>query len=397
MPLGRAVLRTKVLVKRERLPPEVQNSSPAGTSTTRSPEIDPTSLLRTLAENAGSDLHIIVGQPPVIRVDGELRRLEGKPLTPDETALIAQAIIPPDRRDLLMSQKEVDFAHSLAGVGRFRVNVFRQRGSISIVLRRVRVGSPSIDELGLPPVVLDLASAPRGLVLVTGPTGTGKTTTLAAMIDHINSTKPVHILTIEDPIEVLHPHRTASINQREIGVDTDSYIQAMRAAMRQDPDVIFIGEMRDTETVSAALAAAETGHLVLSTLHTTDAVETVNRIVDFFPPFQQHQVRITLASVLRGVICQRLVSRLGGGRVPVTEIMVNNGRVAERIMDPLITSEIREIIEEGKFYGMQTFESSLLRLVQNELVSVENALDAASNPHDMSLLLQQAGISVPAA
>jgi twitching motility protein PilT len=338
-----------------------------------------------------------VGQPPVIRVDGELRRLEGKPLTPDETALIAQAIIPPDRRDLLMSQKEVDFAHSLAGVGRFRVNVFRQRGSISIVLRRVRVGSPSIDELGLPPVVLDLASAPRGLVLVTGPTGTGKTTTLAAMIDHINSTKPVHILTIEDPIEVLHPHRTASINQREIGVDTDSYIQAMRAAMRQDPDVIFIGEMRDTETVSAALAAAETGHLVLSTLHTTDAVETVNRIVDFFPPFQQHQVRITLASVLRGVICQRLVSRQGGGRVPVTEIMVNNGRVAERIMDPQITSEIHEIIEEGKFYGMQTFESSLLRLVQNELVSVENALDAASNPHDLGLLLQQAGIVVPAA
>jgi twitching motility protein PilT len=330
-------------------------------------------------------------------VDGELRRLEGKPLTPDDTALIAQAIIPPDRRDLLMSQKEVDFAHSLAGVGRFRVNVFRQRGSISIVLRRVRVGSPSIDELGLPPVVLDLASASRGLVLVTGPTGTGKTTTLAAMIDHINSTKPVHILTIEDPIEVLHPHRTASINQREIGVDTDSYIQAMRAAMRQDPDVIFIGEMRDTETVSAALAAAETGHLVLSTLHTTDAVETVNRIVDFFPPFQQHQVRITLASVLRGVICQRLVSRLGGGRVPVTEIMVNNGRVAERIMDPQLTSEIREIIEEGRFYGMQTFESSLLRLVQNELVSVENALDAASNPHDLGLLLQQAGIGVPAA
>ena len=181
-------------------------------------------------------------------------------------------------------------------------------------------------------VIRDLAAQPRGLVLVTGPTGAGKTTTLAAMIDHINNTKPVHILTIEDPIEVLHPHRVACINQREIGVDTDSYVTAMRAAMRQDPDVILIGEMRDTETVFAALTAAETGHLVLSTLHTTDAVETVNRIVDFFPPFQQHQVRVTLSSVLRGVICQRLVARIGGGRVPVCEIMVNNGRVADRII-----------------------------------------------------------------
>jgi twitching motility protein PilT len=265
------------------------------------------------------------------------------------------------------------------------------------VLRRIRVGSASIDELGLPQVVLDLASAPRGLVLVTGPTGTGKTTTLAAMIDHINATKPVHILTIEDPIEVLHPHKMASINQREIGVDTDSYIVAMRAAMRQDPDVILIGEMRDTETVFAALAAAETGHLVLSTLHTTDAVETVNRIVDFFPPFQQHQVRVTLASVLRGVVCQRLVARVGGGRVPVCETLVNNGRVAERIMSPETTEEIHEIIDEGGFYGMQTFETSLLHLVQRGLVSIEDALEAASNSHDMNLLLQQAGLAVAAA
>jgi twitching motility protein PilT len=358
--------------------------------------IDPASLLRTLAENAGSDLHLIVGQPPVIRVDGQLRRIAGKPLTPDDTALIAQAIIPPERRSLLMSQKEVDFAHSLAGVGRFRVNVFRQRGSISIVLRRVRVGSGSFDELGLPPVVSDLATASRGLVLVTGPTGTGKTTTLAAMIDYINENKAVHILTIEDPIEVLHPHRKASINQREIGVDTDGYVPAMRAAMRQDPDVILIGEMRDTETVFAALSAAETGHLVLSTLHTTDAVETVNRIVDFFPPFQQHQVRVTLSSVLRGVVCQRLVSRIGGGRIPVCEILVNNGRVAERIMDSDTTQDIRQIIDEGGFYGMQTFETSLLHLVQRGLVSIENALEASSNPHDMNLLLQQAGLAVGA-
>jgi len=358
--------------------------------------LDPTSLLRMLAESGGSDLHLIVGQPPVIRVDGQLRRLEGKPLAPDDTALIAQAIIPADRRDLLMQQKEVDFAHTLAGVGRFRVNVFRQRGSISIVLRRVRIGSASFDDLGIPPVVRELASAPRGLVLVTGPTGSGKTTTLAAMIDHINSTKAVHVLTIEDPIEVLHPHRKASINQREIGVDTDSYVAAMRAAMRQDPDVILIGEMRDTETVFAALAAAETGHLVLSTLHTTDAVETINRIVDFFPPFQQHQVRVTISSVLRGVICQRLAPRVGGGRVPVCEVMVNNGRVADRIIDPTLTAEIHQIIEDGEFYGMQTFEASLLGLVRKGLVSTEDALEAASNPHDLGLLLQQAGITVGA-
>jgi twitching motility protein PilT len=358
--------------------------------------VDPSSLLRTLAENAGSDLHLIVGQPPVIRVDGQLRRIAGKPLTPDDTTLIAQAIIPPERRSLLMTQKEVDFAHSIAGIGRFRVNVFRQRGSMSIVLRRVRVGSSSFEELGLPSVVTELASAPRGLVLVTGPTGTGKTTTLASIIDYINANKAVHILTIEDPIEVLHPHRLACINQREIGVDTDSYVQAMRAAMRQDPDVILIGEMRDTETVFAALSAAETGHLVLSTLHTTDAVETVNRIVDFFPPFQQHQVRVTLASVLRGVICQRLVARVGGGRVPVCEVMVNNGRVAERIMDSNTTQDIRQIIAEGEFYGMQTFESSLLELVQRGLVSIENALEASTNPHDMNLRLQQAGLAVAA-
>jgi twitching motility protein PilT len=358
--------------------------------------VDPSSLLRTLAENAGSDLHLIVGQPPVIRVDGQLRRIAGKPLTPDDTTLIAQAIIPPERRNLLMTQKEVDFAHSIAGIGRFRVNVFRQRGSMSIVLRRVRVGSATFEELGLPSVVTELAAAPRGLVLVTGPTGTGKTTTLASIIDYINTNKAVHILTIEDPIEVLHPHRRSSINQREIGVDTDSYVQAMRAAMRQDPDVILIGEMRDTETVFAALSAAETGHLVLSTLHTTDAVETVNRIVDFFPPFQQHQVRVTLASVLRGVICQRLVSRLGGGRVPVCEVLVNNGRVAERIMDPNTTQDIRQVIAEGEFYGMQTFETSLLDLVQRGLVSVENALEASSNPHDMGLRLQQAGLAVAA-
>ena len=354
------------------------------------------SLLEAVADNGASDLHLIVGAPPVMRIDGQLVRVDGPPLRPSDTVAVAAAITPPDRQHLLESLKELDFAHSIPGGGRFRVNVFRQRGSISVVMRRVRLGGAAFDELGLPPVVRQLAEAPRGLVLVTGPTGAGKTTTLAAMIEHINKTKALHILTIEDPIEVLHPHRKASINQRELGVDVDSYAAAMRAAMRQDPDVILIGEMRDADTVAAALAAGETGHLVLSTLHTVDAVETVNRIVDFFPPFQQHQARVTLASVLRGVICQRLVARVGGGRVPVLEVLVNTGRVADRIVDPDTTSEIREIIGESAFYGMQTFDASLVSLVRQGLVAPEEALEAASNPHDMSLAMEQAGMPVSA-
>jgi twitching motility protein PilT len=356
--------------------------------------LDLTALLQKLAESYGSDLHLTVGSPPVMRVDGELHRLEGKPLTPEDTRLIADAITPTDRRERLEQRKEADFAHSLAGVGRFRVNVFHQRGSVALVLRRVRVGSASYEELALPGVVGQLADAPRGLVLVTGPTGSGKTTTLAAMIDQINATKRVHILTVEDPIEVLHRHRQASVSQREVGVDTDSYVDAMRAAMRQDPDVILIGEMRDSETVAAALAAAETGHFVLSTLHTTDSVETINRVVDFFPPFQQHQVRVTLASVLRGVVCQRLVRKLGGGRIPIIEVMVNNGRIAERILDSTRTHEIAAIVAEGEFYGMQTFDQSLLSHIRKNLVSIDDAMESATSPHDLSLMLEQAGVRV---
>jgi len=256
------------------------------------------------------------------------------------------------------------------------------------------VGSPTFDELGLPPAVKDLADLPRGLILVTGPTGSGKTTTLACMIEHINTTKPCHILTIEEPIEVVHSDKVATINQREIGMDTESYAKAMRSAVRQDPDVILIGEMRDPDTVFAALAAGETGHLVLSTLHTTDAVETVNRIVDFFPPYQQHQVRVTLASVLRGIMCQRLVPRKDGGRVPAIEVMVNNGRIADRIVDSRRTPEITDIIAEGGFYGMQTFDQHLLQLVKDDVVSVEDAMIASSKPHDFTLMLEQAGIAV---
>jgi twitching motility protein PilT len=359
--------------------------------------IDIEELLRHLVEADGSDLHLKVGSPPTIRVDGSLRRVGDVALTPEETARVAGFIMPPDRRAAMLDQREADFAYSLPGVGRFRVNAFRQRGSASIVMRRVRIGSPSFDELGLPAVIRDLADMARGLVLVTGPTGSGKTTTLAAMIDHINTTKPLHILTIEDPIEVLHPDRVSNVNQREVGVDTDDYVVAMRAAMREDPDVILIGEMRDQETVAAALAAAETGHLVLSTLHTIDATETINRIVDFFPPYQQHQVRVTLAGVLRGVICQRLVVRTGGGRIPAMEIMVSNGRIAERILNPETMSDITQIIAQGTYYGMQTFDQSLLRLVQMGIVSIPDAMEASSKPHDFSLMLEQAGLRTAAA
>jgi twitching motility protein PilT len=352
-------------------------------------------MLRIVADWHGSDLHLKAGSPPLIRVDGVLHRMEQEPpLDGHDTEEIALGIMPPDRRDDFQNRNEADFAYGVAGVGRFRVNVFRQRGSVSLVLRMVRVGSPTFDDLGLPAVVQRLAEEPRGLVLVTGPTGTGKTTTIGSMVDHINQTRACHIVTIEDPIEVVHPDRTASINQREVGVDTDSFIGAMRAVMRQDPDVIFIGEMRDAETVQAALAAAETGHLVLSTLHTINAAETVNRIVDFFPPYQQQQVRVTLAGALRGIICQRLVPRIGGGRVPALEVMVNNGRTAERILDPLRTSEIEEVVRESGFYGMQTFDQSLHTLVTRGLVSVEDAMDTASNRHDFELMLQQSGVPI---
>jgi twitching motility protein PilT len=358
--------------------------------------VDLTSLLRILAEEGGSDLHLKVGAPPTIRVDGLLRRLPGNQLTGVDTTTAAHEILPADRREKLERQNEADFAYSVSGVGRFRVNVFRQRGSVSLVFRWVRVGSPGFDDLGLPPVVRQLADAPRGLVLVTGATGSGKTTTLAAIVDYINSRKPVHILTIEDPIEVIHPDRMATVNQRELGVDTDDFSQAMRAAMRQDPDVILTGEMRDSDTVAAALAAGETGHLVLSTLHTTNAVETVNRVVDFFPPDQQHQVRISLASALLGIICQRLVPKAGGGRIPALEVLVNNGRVADRIIDPKRTPEILQIIDEGEYYGMMTFDQCLLMLVQNGSVTVEDAVHSASNAHDFGLKLEQAGIRIPA-
>ena len=332
----------------------------------------------------------------MIRLPHGLRRLEREPLSPVECQSIADAVIPADRSETFRERGEVDFAYSVPHVGRFRANVFRQRGSVSMVLRKLRFGGPTFEEVGLPEAVRTIADEHRGLILVTGPTGSGKTTTLAAMIHHINQTKPVHIVTIEDPIEVLHRDEVASINQREVGNDTQGFLAALRAALRQDPDVILIGEMRDTETVRAALQAAETGHLVLSTLHTMDATETVNRVIDFFPPHQQKQIRLTLAATLRGIVSQRLVPTLGGGRTPAIEILVNTGRIAERIEDPDKTAEIKEVMAEAGYYGMVTFDQWLLKLIQDGKVSVDDALKAVTSRHDFELAMQQAGIAVPA-
>jgi twitching motility protein PilT len=353
------------------------------------------SWLEELVKSNGSDLHVKVGSPPMVRLPHGLERLDRDPLSPLETQAIADGVIPGDRKELFKERGEVDFAYSVANVGRFRANVFRQRGSISMVLRKLRFGGPSFEEMGLPDAVRTLADEHRGLILVTGPTGSGKTTTLAAMIGYLNATKPVHIVTVEDPIEVLHKDEVASINQREIGQDTTDFLSALRAALRQDPDVILIGEMRDTETVRAALQAAETGHLVMSTLHTQDATETVNRVIDFFPPHQQKQIRLTLAGTLRGIICQRLVPTVDGGRTPALEILVNTGRVAERITDEEKTSEIKEVVAEGGYYGMMTFDQALLQLIQEGRVSVDDAMQAVSSKHDFELALQQAGIPIP--
>lgn len=350
-------------------------------------------LLRVLADVDGSDLHLKVGSPPHVRVHGDLQALEGRAaLSAEDTEGAARAIMEPKTWAAFQETREADFAYSVPGLGRFRVNGFFQRGSVGLVFRRVRLGTASFEDLGLPDSVRLLAEEQRGLILVTGPTGSGKTTTLAAMIDHINRTRKCHIITIEDPIEVLHRDARSVVNQREVGFDTLGFARALRAAMREDPDVILVGEMRDAETVETALAAAETGHLVLSTLHTIDAVETVNRIVDFFPPNQQTQVRTTLAGSLRGTICQRLVQTADGqGRVPALEVMVVNGRVQKCIVDA-DASTMRQIIAEGESYGMQTFDQSLVALLQRGIIDLRGAMAAASNPHDLRIELQRRGM-----
>jgi twitching motility protein PilT len=350
-------------------------------------------FLRALVELGGSDLHCKTGSPPRVRIDGRLRKLQAPTLTPVDTEYMASEVLREDLVEQFARTNEADFAYSLPGIGRFRVNAFRARGSAGMVFRRVSVGAIELEDLGLPQVVNALSLEPRGLVLVTGPTGSGKTTSLAGMIDHINQNREVHIVTIEDPIEVLHYDKLSMINQREIRIDTSDFASALRAGMRQDPDVILVGEMRDPETVKAALAAAETGHFVLSTLHTTDAAETVNRIIDFFPPHEQKQVRLTLAESLRGILCQRLVPRSDGyGRCVAMEVLVNTGRIADAISDSDKTSTITQLIGEGSYYGMQTFDQHLVSLIRDGVITLEAAMMASSSPHDLTVELRRLGL-----
>jgi twitching motility protein PilT len=353
-------------------------------------------LLAMMSERGSSDLHLKAGSPPALRTDGRLTILADRPvLTAEDMRAIAAEMLETHHIPTFESGGDVDFAYEMDGAGRFRVNVFRQRGTISLTARRVTELRQSFEELGLPPVVQQLADERRGLVLVTGTAGSGKTTTLATMIDYINRTRDGHIITIEDPIEVVHKDVKCVIDQREIGVDTPSYGDAMRHVVRQDPNIIFIGEMRDAETVSTALTAAEIGNLVFSTLHTIDATETINRIIDFYPPYQQRQARLMLGATLRGIVSMRLLPAVGGGLVPAVEVLVMTGTVREYLLDPEQTYKIRDAMSEGGYYGMQNFDQSLIALLQAGRITVEDAMATSANAHDFRIKLRQIGVSVP--
>ncbi len=345
-------------------------------------------ILKIALKGGASDIHMKSGLPPIFRIDGALVPLKNaERLLPDYLEKIAASIMNSVQKERFATNRECDLAYGIAGLGRFRVNVFQQRGTVGIVFRVIPFGVKTIDQLVLPKVVESIANEQRGLILVTGTTGSGKSTTLAAMIEHINSARTCHIMTIEDPIEFLIRDRRSIVNQREIGVDTQTFAAALRAALRQDPDVILVGEMRDFETIETALTAAETGHLVLSTLHTLDATETINRIISVFPPYQQKQVRIQLSSILKAVISQRLVPRADGkGRVPALEVMIATARVRECIGDKDRTKELHDCIAKGfTTYGMQTFDQSLMHLVKQNLVTYEEALKHVSNADDFAL------------
>jgi twitching motility protein PilT len=345
-------------------------------------------ILQVALRGGASDIHLKAGLPPMFRVDGSLVPLkDARRLPPEEISRMAFAIMNDYQKEKFKAQNELDLAYGVPGLGRFRVNVFQQRGTVGVVLRVIPFKISSIEQLLLPKVLEKIAGDQRGLILVTGTTGSGKSTTLAAMVDHINSSETCHIMTIEDPIEFLIRDKRSIVNQREVGVDTLSFGQALKSSLRQDPDVILVGEMRDLETIETALTAAETGHLVLSTLHTLDATETIARIVSAFPPHQQKQVRLQLGSVLRAVISQRLVPRADGkGRVASVEVLVCNSRIREMIEDKDRTKEIPQAISQSfTTYGMQTFDQSLMGLFKQNAITYEEALRQCSNPDDFAL------------
>ncbi len=351
-------------------------------------------ILKAGVQHGASDVHLKVGLPAVFRINGRLVPLKSpQPMRADDLRAITASILSGEQMERFEKNHEIDCAYGVAGLGRFRVNIFMQRGTLGVVFRVIPVGVLSFKDLHLPPVMEKIGMENRGLVLCTGTTGSGKSTTLASLVEFMNNNRSCHIITIEDPIEFLLRDKKSIINQRELGVDTETFVGALKSALRQDPDVILVGEMRDFETIETAIMAAETGHLVLSTLHTLDAAETINRIIAVFPPFQQKQIRIQLASILKAVISQRLVPRADGkGRVPAVEILLNTARVKEYIEDKDRTRKIREAIAQGYVsYGMQTFDQSLMALLKENLITLDEAMRQASNPDDFALRVR--GIS----
>jgi twitching motility protein PilT len=346
-------------------------------------------MLRTMVQMRASDIHLQAGAPPTVRIDGKLKPFGQKPLSPQDIEAIARNLLNPEQQEELEYRKEMDFAYTIPGLARFRCNLLRQRGSFGLVMRVVSESIPSFEALGLPAEVLQkLAAQERGLILVTGPTGSGKSTTLAAIVDHINLNYAKNIITIEDPIEYLHKHKKSLVVQREVGVDTDAFITGLKYAMREDPDVLLIGEMRDRETVEAAIMAAQTGHLVLSTLHTLDAQRTINRIIDFFPLHEHQQIRILLAESLLGILSQRLLPRADGqGRVLALEVLLATPFIRELIKDEQKTPQIKEALLEDNLLGMQTFDEHLARLYRDGLITLEDAETSATSPHELKLML----------
>ncbi|NLD93477.1 MAG: PilT/PilU family type 4a pilus ATPase [Fibrobacter sp.] len=347
-------------------------------------------LLRLMVEKGASDLHIRAGVPPVLRINDDLFRLQIDPLTTEDTENIVKSLMNTEQYNVFSIAQEYDFAVGIKGAGRFRINAFRQRGTASMAIRHIKTQVPDFNELGLPDVILDIAMHKRGLILVTGTTGSGKTTLLASMIEHINKNASSNIVTIEDPIEFLYKDKKSIIAQREIGQDTKNFAQALRASFRQDPDIILLGEIRDRETMETAMSAADTGHLVMSTLHTMNAVETISRIISFFPPHEHDQIRLVLSNVLVSVISLRLLPKKDGvGRVPASEILINNANISELIMQPEKQYLIHQAISEGNNqYGSQSFDQSLLRLYQEDYISLQTAKQYASNPDDFDLAVR---------
>ncbi len=352
-------------------------------------------LLQYLLEQRGSDLLIKVGSPPCLRRNGRLERTALEPLTPTEIDSLASELLDPVKAAEFAEFGETDLAHSVPGLGRFRVNVYRQRGSVSLAIRRVVPGAPSVADLGVPPVVADLASARDGLVIVAGPAASGKTTTAAAMVDHINATQPRHIVTIEDPIEVLHTDRMAIVSQREVGTDTPDVVEALRRVVRQDADVIFVSDLSEPAAIEQALTAAATGSLVIGVMNTLSVLDTLSWIVDRQEPHAQDHTRSLLARVLRGVVCQRLVDRVDGrGRVAVVEALTGTPKVREAIASGGDAEVLERLMSEGEYHGMATFDQALFALFSEDFISLEEALNRANRPEDFRIAVQRAGISV---